>query len=111
MRPTRQPLTRVHTGNLQADAAQRLAQKTAQALGAIPFGGGTSWVRGLVFVANVAQNVNHGLGRAPQGYIVTRNYGPSVYETVGEATTQPPDVTRQIAMITAVNAKFDILFF
>ena len=97
------------TGARFLDTMQQETAKTQRALNANPFASG-NLVTGLVFVGLASQVINHGLDRAPAGFIVVRSYGANGAMPV-ESGTQPPDRTKQIALTTSLNATLDIWFF
>jgi hypothetical protein len=103
-------IPRRHTGSREGDEMQRLAQDVARRLNDQPFGAGRL-VEGVVFSAGVDRLVDHGLGYRPSGALVLRDYGTNVCTGVGEATTQPDDVTKQIRMRSPVTCTVDLWIF
>lgn len=98
------------TKNRQLEVMQRETAKTQRRVNDCPFLKG-NLVTGLAFVASVAQTIDHQLGQSCQGFIVVRNYGATNGIVPVEAPTQPPDRTKQIALVTPLNGTFDIWFF
>lgn len=107
---TKFALRREHSGTRAGDNAQRLAQEVARRANGCPFFVGVA-VKGVTFAAGVDKLVSHGLGRRPQGVIVLRDYGTNVCTGVGESTTQPTDVTKQIKLRSPVACTCDLWFF
>lgn len=109
MRPSRLAFRREHTGNASLDRVQAQAQRTATALNLLPFADGV-WVRNQVITGGADTIVNHGLGRKPQGYIVTRSTaGVVVFESA--AASQPTDQTRQYALRASSTVTVDLWIF
>lgn len=104
--PTRLAYQREHTGNVQSDRGQRLAQQTADLVNQLPFLKG-NWLKSVA-IGTSATRIDHGLGRAWQGYIITRLRADA---RVYEAATQPPDATKQIALQASAAVTVDIYFF
>lgn len=104
------PYRREHTGTAGGDRAQLPAQQAAQSFNAIPFASGV-WVKGAV-IGTTDTVVNHGLGRTPQGYLVTRIQGNAAAFKESAAANQPTDKTRQYAFIASGSSvTLDIWFF
>ncbi len=103
---------REHTGDRELEQMQRESARLAQRSNACPFLSG-NLVKGLVFSGATPLTIDHGLGRAPQGFIVVRSYGTTAGPVPREATAQPPDMTRQIALegLATFTTTYDIWFF
>lgn len=71
---------------------------------------GSVLVQGLGFVGGTSRYVNHQLGRAPLGWIVTRAQTAawSGYELALETGR---DATKEVRLVTATTGTFDLLFF
>ncbi|NBW08774.1 MAG: hypothetical protein EBR82_12195 [Caulobacteraceae bacterium] len=71
---------------------------------------GSVVVQGLSFTGGTARYVQHQLGRAPQGWLVTRakTAAWSGYELTLETGR---DATKEIRLQTTTTGTFDILFF
>lgn len=101
---------RVQDGTFDTDQTQRLAQQTTQQLNALPFAQGV-WVRNAV-IGTSNTTVNHGLGRVPRGYVVTRIQGNAVPFCESLPANQPSDQKRQFAFIASgASVTLDIWFF
>jgi hypothetical protein len=101
---------RVQDGTFATDQTQRLAQQTTQQVNAIPFSQGV-WVRNVV-IGTSNTTINHGLGRVPRGYIVTRIQNNAVAFCESLPANQPSDQKRQYAFIASgAPVTVDIWFF
>lgn len=104
------PFRRVQTGTFEGDQMQAQATQTAKAVNALPFSGGV-WVKGAV-IGTSTTIVNHGLGRKPQGYLVTRVQSNAVPWCEALPANQPADQTRQYAFVASGSSvTLDIFFF
>jgi len=106
MASTKLALRRVHTGTFTGDQTQRLAQQAAQLTNGAPFLSGRLLKR--VAIGTSATTINHGLGRAWQGWFLTR-LGTST--TVLESATQPPDASKQINLQAGFAVTVDLWIF
>lgn len=104
--PTKLAYQREHTGNVQADRSQRLAQQTADTVNQLPFAKG-NWIKAQA-IGTSPTNISHGLGRTWQGYIITRLRADA---RVYEAASQPLDATKRIALQASAAVTVDIYFF
>lgn len=99
---------REHTGSRQLDAIQAGTQRLAARL--------PSWADGVLVEGAVIGTtdtvVDHGLGRAPRGYIVLRVQGNAVPFCESLPANQPPDLTRQFALVASgASVTLDLWFF
>lgn len=110
MAATKIAFRRVQDGTFATDQAQRLAQQTTAQVNAIPFSQGV-WVRNAV-IGTTNTVINHGLGRTPRGYIVTRIQGNAAPFCESLPANQPPDTKRQYAFIASgAPVTVDLWFF
>lgn len=100
---------RVQVGDFASDQIQRQAQQATQALRQIPFSSGV-WLRNVA-IGTGDTVVNHGLGRKPQGYIVTRVQGNAASIVESLPANQPPDQTRQYAFVATAATTVDLWVF
>lgn len=103
------------TGDRQTIAIQTNIAAATQQLRDGPFGNGTL-VKGIVFDEDVSQKINHGLGRAYQGFVVVRcqaSYTLTKTPAPLELLPQPSDVdpTKQISMYSITFCTADIWFY
>lgn len=94
---TRVAFRREHTGDAAQDRVQRQAQQATQAVNALPFASGV-WLRNVT-IGTTDTVVNHGLGRVPRGYIVTRIQNNAAPFCESLPANQPTDKARQYAFI------------
>ena len=104
--PTKLAFQREHTGDVQQDRAQRLAQQTADAVNALPFLKG-NWIKAKP-IGTSATVIDHGLGRAWQGYLITRMRADA---RVYEAATQPADPKKQLSLQASSAVTVDLYVF
>lgn len=103
------PFRRVQTGTLEGELLQRSAQQTTRVLRVCPFMAQDGvWLRNVT-VGTGSTTINHGLGRKPQGWIVTRCQSNAAFPV--EAASQPADLTKQINLLAGATAIFDFWFF
>lgn len=93
----RAALAREHTGDRKLDAIQSRTDRVAKA---IPFFADGVYLEGVV-VATTDTVVDHGLGRAPRGYLVLRVQGNAVPFCESLPANQPADLTRQFAFVAS----------
>lgn len=110
LRQSKIAVRRQHAATREGLEAQVLGQRVARSMNAIPFATG-QLVKEVTFAAGVDRLVDHGLGRRPQGCLVLRDYGTNVCTGVGEATTQPNDVSQQLRMRSPVACTVDLWMF
>lgn len=103
-------LRREHTGNRQIEQIQRESQRVADKGNGCPFLDG-NLVTGVEFSGTNATTIDHGLGRAPQGCIAVRSYGTNAAPPPKEASSQPSDLSLQIALQTTATSTFDLWFW
>ncbi len=97
--------TTIHTGDSAVDRVQTHIQTALRPLLQNPLGDGALQKEIELGVSEVL--VSHGLGRRPEGFIVTRqNASASIYES---STATFPD--RQIALTASATVTADIYFF
>lgn len=103
------PLDRVQRNQRTTNTEVNRVNET---LAANPFIKGKA-VTGQVFTGGVNLLVQHNLGYAPTGYIITRSYGANVGVRCGEPTpaVAAPDPLNQIYLTTTLNATFDFWFY
>lgn len=105
------PITsRAHTGERIVDDAQRLAQRAASKVNGQLFNDGVLVQNQAITTAGTI--ITHGLGRKPNGWIVTRLQGNASALVEATAANQPPDLTRQIKLLAAsATVTADVYFF
>lgn len=101
---------REHTGNRQLDVIQRESQRLAEKANACPFFSG-NLVRDRVFAAGVPLTIDHGLGRAPEGWIVVSSHGANAAPPPVKSASQPTDPTLQVTLQTTAAATFHLWFW
>lgn len=103
-------LRREHTGDRQLEQIQRESQRVADRGNDCPFLEG-NLVTDVQFTGTNATTIDHGLGRAPRGFIVVRSHGANAAPPPKEASTQPSDLSLQIALQTTSTSTFDLWFW